>query len=132
MPRFVGHEIRTKLAVIASDEGLRNQLTRARKFPHVVSGAFHIPLQLGESQVMGLQCEDPAVAPGAGAMRPRHPTLYVIDSFGERGRNRTYNLVIKSQGKPFFTVTSRCYRLLITQGYCVAKHFTVAHHYPLF
>jgi hypothetical protein len=68
MPGFMGHEIRTKLAVIALPERLRLQVACACELLHVVMIAFNIPLQLGG-----------------------------LERFGERGRNRTYNLLIKSQ-----------------------------------
>ena len=94
----MGQEIRTKFGVIALSQNVRSQVARTCELLHVVTIAFRIAFQFGESQIMGLKREEPQATPRTG--EHGHESFLVI--LGRRGDGDSVqvNFVPLVQGRP--------------------------------
>jgi hypothetical protein len=83
VPAFVSQEVRTKFGEVALSQNIRSQVARTCELLHVVTIAFHIPLQLGKSQIMSLKREKAKALPRAGEQGYK-PFLVIFGAKNDR------------------------------------------------
>jgi hypothetical protein len=83
-------------------------VARPRKALHVVTIPLKVPLQLGESQVMGLKCEEPQAAPRAGK-HGYQPFLVVFWRSSDRYSIQV-DFILLVQGQPLPAILDSSFR----------------------